>query len=145
MTRTPNVFVDPAGIFADYNWPINHDGMSPSGRKRNTTATAPTSGIGTVRQQGSEAPLGLVLTGTMLTEDQRRQMIFWWTLCRTQTIFFYEFSSEQYEVIITDYEETKVPVFFNRNDPSIPYHIYTYTLTMDIIKPLSGSWEQAAP
>lgn len=145
MSRSPNQFIDPLGAQATYNWPINHLTESPRGRKRMTTAVAPTGGIGTVRQQGSEPPLQLVFQGTILTEAQRQTMIFWWVLCRTQTIIFNEFDGETFEVIITDYEEQKIATDYNRNDPTIPFHYYTYTITMDVITSVSGGWSIADP
>lgn len=142
--RIGNQFIDPTGIQPPYTWAINHDTMDPGGRRRTTAQTAVTSGIGIVRQQGSETPLGMTLKGTILTEIQRLQFVGWWTLCRTQTIYFYEFSGEQYEVIITDYNDVKVRVAYNKNDATIPYHVYTYTLVMDIIQTLSPTaWVQA--
>lgn len=145
MTHIPNQFIDPLGFQPLYNWPINHLTESPRGHTRTTTAVAPTGGIGLVRQQGSETPLSLVLQGTILTEAQRLAMIFWWVLCRTQTILFNEFDGETYEVLITDYKEQKIATTYNRTDPTIPYHYYTYTMTMDVIKTVSGSFLSADP
>lgn len=149
MARQFNVFHDPAGVVADYEWPINHDSETPRGRKKTQSITAPTGLYGNtqpVRQMGAVAPMQIVLSGTILTEAQRAAMIQWWELCIAQSIYFYEFNGEQYEVMIIDYEEQKMQAAANRNDPvNAPYHYYTYTLTMDVINILAGSWLQTAP
>ena len=149
MARVPNQFVDPTGVVATYNWPINHDSETPRGRKRTISQTAPTGDLGStapVRQMGANMPLQLILTGTILTEAQRNAFIQWWEMCDEQTIYFYEFNGEQYEVLIIDFEEQKHISIWNSNDiTNAPHHYYTYTLTMDVITVLAGSWLQSNP
>lgn len=144
MARIPCQFQDPAGVVADYNWAINYLTESPMGRKRSESVTAPTNNTGVVRQQGTEAPINRQLSGTILTEAQHSAFIQWWVLCRTQTIYFQDVNGDLAEVLIVDYEAQKNYTAWNTKDPvNAPYHYYTYTLTMDIITQISGSWAQA--
>lgn len=144
MTRVANSFVDPKGIVAQYFWPINHNDMDPSGRQRTITATAPSAGFGLVRQQGVDQPMSLNLKGDILHEAQRIAFIQWWALCDQQSVYFYEFSGEQYEVMITNFAETKMPLARNLADPTIPFHMYNYSLDMDVLNILSGPWAVTA-
>lgn len=132
-----NRFVDPASGIA-YNWTINHTEESEQGKTRNITRTASTAGVGIIRQQGDDGQLILKLSGTILHREQFRGFWQWYQLCRTQTIYFYDFDDQGYEVQITSFLYARKRTLRNPRDPSAPYHYWTYTMEMEVYNVLGG-------
>lgn len=143
MALSRNRFTNPAnGAF--YDWHINHDEEDEGGRRRAIEYTAPTSNIGLVQQQGDDPPIMLKYTGKILHAAQHAQFIAFFNLCRTQTIIFTDFAGDSYEVIITAYVPKRVRTLRNQNDPTIPFHYWTYTVEMSVVRVIAGTWVGSA-
>lgn len=132
-----NRFVDPASGIS-YEWQINHTEESDQGKTRNITRTASTAGVGVIRQQGDDGQLVLKFSGSILHRAQFRGMWQWYQLCRTQTIYFYDFDNQGYEVQITSFQYTRKRTLRNPRDPTTPYHYWTYTMEMEVYNVLGG-------
>lgn len=133
-----NRFTNPAtGVH--YDWTVNHTEEDETGKTRNITRSAPTGGVGLVRQQGDDGPYLLRYTGTILHRAQWQAMWAWFALCRTQTIYFADYDGQQYEVQITSFTGKRVRKLANTGkDPSIPHHNYTYTIEMEVYRFMAG-------
>lgn len=130
-----------------YDWKIGHAEESEAGKTRNITRSAPTGAagnpsVGPVRQQGDDGPYILQYTGTILDRAQHQQMWRWYRMCASQTIYFRDFDSQQYEVQITDYKEQRHRTLKNR-DPSAPQHYWTYTISMEVYRFIAGDMASA--
>lgn len=125
-------FRDGASILADYVFEIGHHEEDPDGRARTVTRTAPTSGVGFVRQQGADSPRVLSLKGSILTQDQYDKMSDYYDACRIRTVFYRDYTDVESAVLITRFESQRIPVARNPRDPSI-MHKWTYTLVMEVI------------
>lgn len=139
-----NVFHNPA-TGETYPWPINHSEEQTFGKKRNLTSGAPTGHTGLTIQQGDDDPMVLELSGTILTVAQYEQMIHWWALSAGSTIYFTDFAGDAYEVIITDFDALRQRTLRNPRDRSIPYHYWTYTIRMQVVTILAGTWTGVTP
>jgi hypothetical protein len=141
MTRLGgNVFTNPANG-QTYVWPINHDAEEAFGKTREIEHTAPTSGIGLLRQQGDDQPLVIKLAGTILTKAQRDAMVAWYELCEGQTIYWTDFAGESYEVLITEFSPIRKRAARNMRDPvGAPLWFWTYSLSMEVITTRVGVW-----
>lgn len=137
MARTPNAFVNPANG-ERYDWPINHADEDAVSKTRSISRSGTTNNVGAVRQQGDDGPLTMKVSGTILHRDQLRAFWKWYALCRTQTIYFYDFDDQGYEVQITEFSPTRHRTLRNPRDPSAPMHYWTYSLTLDIYRFLVG-------
>lgn len=141
--RSPNQWLDPAhGTF--YQWPVNHNEEQPIGKSRQMADGAPTSNIGLIPQQGAATPLIRTLKGNMFDDAQHAANLHYWQLCEGQSIYFVEFNADTYEVIITDYEANKKRVARNPRFPAKTY-IWEYTVTMRVLRALSGPWAGVTP
>lgn len=140
MARVSNRFYD-ASDSTEYLWPLNHSEEEAIGEERPITETAVTSGIGVVRQQGAEAPLKILLRGTVLDPAQHAAFIAWRRRCRTHTIQFRDFAGDVFEVLITSYKPQRQAVLRNpRGGSTAPLHIWKYTMELDVISVISGTW-----
>jgi hypothetical protein len=140
MARSPNVFTNPANG-ATYTWPINHSEEEAVTKSRQMSDGASTDNIGLIPQQGAPTPMILSWKGSILTKAQLDAIISWYELCETQTIYVQDFSGARYEVLITDFDPQRVAVARNPRDPAnAPLWYWTYTLTMRVLKVLSGDW-----
>lgn len=142
MARTPNYFSNPANGDR-YDWPVNHDTEDAVSKARSITRSATTSNVGIVRQQGDDGPLTLKLSGTILHRDQLRAFWHWYALCRTQTIYFYDFDNQGYEVQITEFSPVRKRTLRNPRDPSAPLHYWTYSISLDVYALLEGDMADA--
>lgn len=147
MPRVANQFIDPKpGGRTTYPWPINHSEEEEFGKRRNVENTATTDGTGLVKQQADDSPLVIRLKGTILTKAQHDEFIAWWILCESQTIRFTDFNSNSFEVTITEYLPTKKRLARNPRDlANWPHHKVEYTLEMQVISILAGSWVGVTP
>lgn len=127
-----NRFVNPVDGFT-YAWPVNHSEEEETGKTRNITRTAPTSGYGLVRQQGEDGPYLIKLSGTILDRSQLVAFWQWYAICRFQTIHFIDFDDQRFEVQITDFAPKRVrKLTAPSRDPSAPTHYWSYTITMEV-------------
>jgi hypothetical protein len=127
-----NKFINPANNYT-YAWLVNHSEEEETGKARNITRTAPTSGVGLVRQQGDDGPYLLKLSGTILDRSQLVAFWQWYAFCRIQTIDFEDFDGQRYEVQITDFAPKRIRKLFSpQRDPSTPNHYWTYTMTLEV-------------
>lgn len=140
-----NRFVNPA-TGASYEWHLNHDEEDPTTKTRAITRTANTGVIGAVRQQGDDGPLIVKYHGTALQRAQIQQFWAWYNLSKLQTIYFYDFDGQGFEVQITELSVTrKRKLSYTGRDPSIPFHFYTYDITMEVYAVLAGDMAGVAP
>lgn len=146
MARIPNSFVDPrTGI--SYAWPLNHarDGAEENGLTRSIEHGATTGGIGVVRQQGALSPMTLSRRGTILDPAQHDQMVAWAELGQQQTIYFYDASGDQYEVVVTSFRSKPEGVVRNsRVASTAPQMVWRFTLEMEVVSVLAGTWTTPA-
>lgn len=132
--RVPNQFIDPAGVVPTYLWDVNHDEEEGFGKSRAIEHTANTGNTGLVRQQGSQEPMLLKLSGTILKLDQYNKFWLWWTLCDYRTFHYQDFTGFRAEVLITDFQPKKVRAAKNnRGGTDNPLHYWKYTMTMEVI------------
>ena len=140
-----NVFIDPAGVRADYPWTINHSTENEVGKTRTVEHGAKT-GTGLVRQQSDSTPLVLRFSGTILHKAQVIEMKEWWQLCEEQTIYFRDFAGDEYEVLITSFRPTRHRTIRNPRDPANAlYWFWRYELEMEVITIREGVWEGVTP
>jgi hypothetical protein len=77
-----------------------------------------------------------------VSEAQLEAMIDWYILCKTQTIYFYKYSGDQYEVLITDFKPTEKKTIHNPKDfANAPLWYWNYTITIEVVTVLSGVWQ----
>lgn len=139
MARTPNQFQDPAAVVTTYSWAINHSEEEDFGRDRQIEHSAPTSGVGLIRQQGEESPLVYRIAGTIFAEAQVTEFWEWFTLCRTQTIYFHDFAGDSYEVLISSFKPTRHRTIRNPKDfANAPLHFWRYTMEMEVVRVIDG-------
>lgn len=126
-------FRDPLGLLATYIFAVNHSEESANEQTRDVTRTANTSGTGFVRQQSASSPEVRKWTGTILQKSQYDAMQAYYLACSTRTVFFTDFTGVEKEVVITSFNPTRKRTQRNQRDPSIPFHYWTYELTMEVI------------
>ena len=140
-----NVFKDPAGVKANYSWPINHSEEQELGKARNIEHGANTANTGFVRQQSDEGPLTLRFSGIILEKAQVQEFIAWWQLCETQTIHFDDYAGDSYEVIITSFKPIRHKTVRNPRDfANAPNWYWRYEIEMDVVRIIDGIWEEVA-
>lgn len=126
-------FRDAASILSTYQFAINHyteDGLDFS---RSVERTAVTTGPAFVLQQGEVTKGTFRYSGTILQQAQFDAMKAYFDACQNRTVFFADFTGTEYEVLITRFNPKRVACAHNPQDPSIPFHYYTYDLEMEII------------
>lgn len=138
MSRVANTFYDPS-TGESYPWPINHEQEQQFGQERQITTEANTANTGLVRVQGDRTPMTLQFTGKILTRAQRDAFWRWFNLCETRTIHFSDVEGNTFEVQITAYNPLRVRAARNMRDlANAPTWIYSYTMTLDVIRVVSG-------
>jgi hypothetical protein len=145
MART--TFIDPAGVLDDYPWPFNHTDESDFGKSRNIEHGGNTGDVGFVRQQSDDSPLILRFSGVILLQSQVEAMLEWFELCKTQTIYFRDFTGiDEYEVIVTRFVPTRHYTVKNpRDSANAPTWYWRYEIDMDVIDVRAGVWEGVTP
>jgi hypothetical protein len=128
-----------------YQWLINHTEEEEFGRRRNIDHSAPTSGIGHIRQQGDDEAMVLSLTGHILHRSQYVEMFKWFDRSRKETIQFRDFDMQEFEVIITSFRPVRKRTLRNPRDTSIPHHYWDYSMEMEVITFLDGDLEDMKP
>lgn len=145
MSRTPNKFINPSNA-AEYAWPVNHSEEAEAGVARTITHGANTATTGLVRQQADDQPLTFQFAGTIFEEAQLEEMLVWYGLCKTQTIYFEKYNGDKFEVIITDFKPTEKRTIHNPKDfANAPLWYWGYTITMEVIRSLGSVWDGAVP
>lgn len=134
MPYSRNRFRDPLAILATYEWEINHGTEEADEKRRNIERTAPTGGVGFVRQQGEASPRVLKRAGDILTMTQKDAMDAYYAACDRSTVFFRDIDGVELEVIITAFNATRVGVAWNQRDTvNMRHHIYRYTIEMEVV------------
>lgn len=123
-------FRDGASILATYEFDVNHDAEEPAGQTRNMTRSAPTGGVGFVRQQGDASPNVKRFTGSILRQEQIDAMQDYFDACSNRTVFFRDVDGTENEVIVTVFDYTRVRGHNRRG--GLPYK-WTFRLEMEII------------
>lgn len=141
MTRTANVFTDPAGDRATYSWVVNHSDEEDFGKERSIETGANTANTGLVRQQSDDKPMVIRVQGTILHAAQHQEFIAWWKLCGSQTIYFTDFAGDEYEVLLTSYRPLRKRTIRNPRDyANAPLWYWTYEMEMQVIRFRNGPW-----
>lgn len=135
-----NRFTNPAnGAF--YDWQVNHSDEGSFGKTRQITESANTANTGLVKQQGDSTPLKMKLTGTIFHKAQHEQFIDWFQLGETQTVIFKDFTGDEYEVLLTQYDAVRKRTVRNPRDAAnAPLWYWTYEMEMEVIRVISGVW-----
>lgn len=131
-----NYFTNPANS-VDYVWTVNHDEEQEFGKSRNIDRTGRSGNTGLVRQQGDDGPLIMTLSGRIVHRAQYVMMWQIFELCRTQTVYFTDFDGQSFEVLVTEFRPLRRRGKTSK-DPSTPRHFWEYTMTLDIIRVISG-------
>jgi hypothetical protein len=131
-------FIDPAGVKSTYDFLVNHSDEQDGGQGRTVSHLANTGNVGLVRSQGDKVPMVLSWTGTILHASQHEEMWEWVELCEDQSIYVRDFAGDKYEVLITSFKPARKRTAHNRNDPTIPFHYWTYSLEMEVLAILEG-------
>lgn len=138
-------FTNPA-TGATYPFPVNPSEEEEFGKRRNIEHSAPTSGVGLIRQQGDDDPLVLKVKGTIFHRDQVVQMIAWQQLTRTQTIYLTDHAGDQYEILITAFLPQRQRTIRNPRDyANAPLWFWKYSLEMEVLRVISGVWAGVTP
>jgi len=146
MARSPNIFIDPAGVVPSYSWEINHSEEESIAKSRQMADGAATDNMGMIPQQGAATPLILSWKGTILTKNQLDKMLQFWELCEEQSIYIQDFSGASYEIIITDFQPQRVAAARNpRDQANAPLWTWSYTLIMRVLQVFSGDWVGVTP
>jgi hypothetical protein len=133
-----NRFTNPADG-SSYDWPINHDNEEANEQRRNIERTAPTAGVGFVRQQGEDSPLVLRYSGVILTQAHHDEMQAWYTLSKSQSVHFRDFAGNVFEVLIVAFTPTRVRTVANpRGGTTNPHHFWRYQIEMEVLQIISG-------
>lgn len=140
-----DTFIDPK-TGDDYEWKIGHKDEEPTAKTRQISESANTANTGLVKQQGHVQPLILKYAGTILHASQHEEMWKWYELCEDQTIYFEDFNENRYEVIITDFAPQRHATIRNPKDfANAPFHYWTYTITMEVIRVIKGELAGLTP
>lgn len=121
-----------SGALPTYEFEINHWTEEDTDQRRNITRTAPTSGVGFVRQQGESAPQTMKYAGTIMTTTQYNAMQSYYLACSLRTVFFRDYLGTEYEVLVTTFATLKQAVLGQNRDPALK-HIWKYRLEMEVI------------
>jgi hypothetical protein len=135
-----NRFTNPAdGSF--YDWQVNHSTEGSFGKSRQITESANTANTGLVKQQGDAQPLKMKLQGTIFHKKQVEEFVRFWQLCESQTIIFKDFTGDEYEVLILNFDPVRKRTVRNPRDAkNAPLWYWTYELEMEVIRVISGVW-----
>lgn len=137
MTRIACRFKNPANNVT-YDWPINYDNVSSSGRSRSIEHTANTATTGLVRQQGSDDPLVFKVSGAILTEAQYQAFWEWFNRCASQTIYWRDVDNDEYEVIVTSFTPVKVRGRNRQGGVAAPLWYWKYEMEIEVVTCLTG-------
>lgn len=133
-----NTFHDPSNTFPDYVWDIGHATEQEAGRDMPVQASANVANTRVITQQGDLGPVSFSYQGAILTRAQVVAFWQWLNLCQYQTIHFYDFAGDQYEVVITSFKPVRVAGRNRRGGDEAPLWYWTYTLTMEVVTILAG-------
>lgn len=147
MSAPRNTFEDPNGVRTAYPWLVNHDEEGDFGKRRTIQHGANTANTGLVRQQSDDEPLIMRLSGTILHQSQYDEMIAWFALSKTQTIYFEDFSGDRYEILFTSFQPKRQKTIKNPRDfANAPYWFWKYELEFEVVRFLtSNPWSVAGP
>lgn len=141
-----NLFIDPAGNRPTYPWQINHSDEDEGGKARSIEESANTGGTGLVKQQADDQPIIFNYSGTILHKAQLVEFWAWFQLCATQTIYFTDFAGDEYEVLITAFKPTRHRTIRNPRDfANAPLWYWKYTISIEVIRVISGVMEGVSP
>lgn len=136
-----NEFENPKNA-TKYSWPVNHSEEEEVGKTRNVESGANTANTGLIPQQSDDQPLILRYTGTIFSKEQLEDMIGWFNLCASQTIYFHDFAGESYEVLITSFKPKRYRTIRNPRDfENAPLWYWKYVIEMRVIRVIDGVWD----
>jgi hypothetical protein len=145
--RYPVKFVDHA-LGDTYAWRINYSTMDARGKSRAVEATASSRpGTSLLLQQGADQPMEIKVGGTILDMEQRAVFIIWFQRCESHTIEFHDFDGSIYEVVITDFQDPWRRVAMNprQRGTATESAVVDYSLSMTVIRVVSGPWSVVTP
>jgi hypothetical protein len=139
-------FTNPATGFA-YVWPNNPplDGISASQKQRTITRTSNTANVGSVKQQGDDGPYVLHVEPHVFTVAFETALWQWWTLCRTQTIYWTDIDGAQYEGQIITMSRQQVGALAGPGDIRARKFYAKYVIEFEIYRFISGVMAGVTP
>lgn len=140
-----DVYTGPESI-GEYQWQINHSEEEPTGATLNVDHTAPTSGVGFVRQIGDPEPYTRHVKGTILDRPQFQKFWTYFAICvglgpgPQRTIHWVDQLNARFEILFTSF----VPQYHRaaRNphgttdDEKLSY--WTYDATFEVLNVISN-------
>lgn len=120
------------GGLAEYEFTVNHSEEEGADYNRNVTRQAVTTGPAFVLQQGPTGYGVFHFTGTILTQEQYDAMTAYYAVCESRTVFFRDFTGDEFEVVITRFSPQRRRTVRNPREPDL-LHYWTYTLEMEVI------------
>ncbi|MBW7998501.1 MAG: hypothetical protein FVQ81_18395 [Candidatus Glassbacteria bacterium] len=136
-----NEFENPSNA-KKYSWQVNHSTEDDVGKARTVESSANTANTGLNPQQADDQPLLLKYAGTIFHKAQLEEMIGWFNLCATQTIYFHDFAGESYEVLITSFKPVRHRTIHNPKDfANAPLWFWKYTIEMRVVRVIDGVWD----
>lgn len=140
-----DVYTGPETV-GEYSWPINHSEEDGGGATVNVDHTAPTAGVGFVRQMGDPEPFRRLIKGTILERSQYQK--FWQFFFigvglgpgPQRTFHWVDQLGARFEVLMPSF----VPVYHRTSknprgataDEKLVY--WTYDITFEILNVISG-------
>lgn len=139
-------FIDlQAGGLGTYDWALNHDAEEGFGATQQLERTAPTSGVGFVRQIGDPSPLTRTLRGSILARAQLQKFWAYYNVTAgksgtRRTIRFRDPLGGIFEVLVTSFVPVMERVAMNRRGTTADEKLvkWTYTLTLEVVNVVSG-------
>lgn len=131
---------------AFYDFQVNPSEEQEFGKSRSIEHSAPTSGLGLVRQQGDPSPLVLKASGTILHEAQLTALAGWFQLSEDQTIYLRDHALDSYEGLLTVFRPMRKRTLRNPRDfANAPLWYWSYNLEFEVVRILSGPWVGVTP
>lgn len=133
--------IDPAGALATYSWDVNYNTEDGFNARRELEVTPNTAGTGFIVQQGADQPMAISFSGKFTKPDQHRQFIAYYAKCKFQSIYFRDFETQLYEVMMTAYLPKRTRAARNpRGGEQAKFHYYEYSMEMTVLRVISGDW-----
>lgn len=125
-----------------YEWAINHSEEDEITVGRQIDHGAPAATVAVVRQQRPAGSLVLSLSGTILDPAQQAELEDFFDDCDDTTLYYRDSETDTYEVVITSFDSKRVRTA--RNPVTAGLFYWTYSITMDVVRVLSGPYLAAA-
>lgn len=139
VARTGYIFRDPAApgnTYDTYTWDVNASEVDGPNRPSTMQYEGKAGGQGIIPTQGADQPMIFSLTGSII--HKRQFLAFWHYRYIRNSFYWTDEEGNVFEVTMTGFEPKKVRVARNYADSSIPLHKWTYTMTLQVLRVISG-------